>query len=89
MYIYPSNLRARATLLLWSLRDIAVTVVLALVGVLALTQTGTPILIAVAVAYTFLAIRYDEASILDYLKRAWRFLVTEQQLYKWSNQHED
>ena len=89
MYIYPSNLRARATLLLWSLRDIAVTVVLALVGVLALTQTGTPIFLAVAAAYAFLAIRYDEASILDYLKRAWRFLVAEQQLYKWSNQHED
>ena len=83
MYIYPSNLKARASLLFWSLRDVAISVVLALLGILMLTQTGSPILLAVAAAYAFLSIRFEDSSILDFLLRAWRFVVTGQQLYKW------
>ena len=83
IYIYPSNLKARAALLLWSLRDIAIIVVLALLGILMLTQAGTPVLVAAAAAYAFLAIRFEDSSILDFLRRAWRFVVAEQQLFKW------
>lgn len=83
MYIYPSNLKARASLLLWNLRDVAISVVLILLGILTITQTESPIVLAVAAAYAFLSIRFDDNSILDFLKRAWVFVVTGQQLYRW------
>lgn len=83
MYIYPSNLKDRASLLFWNLRDVAVSVVLALLGVLTLTQTGSPAVLAVAAAYAFLSIRFDDNSILDFIKRAWRFVATGQQIYRW------
>ncbi len=83
MYIYPSNLKARASLLFWTLRDIAISIILILLGILTLTQTGSPILLAAAAAYAVLSIRFDDNSILDFLKRAWSFVVTGQQLYKW------
>jgi len=83
MYIYPSNLKARASLFLWTLRDVAISVVLVLLGILTLTQTGSPVILAVAAAYAFLSIRFDESSILDFITRAWRFIVSRQQLYKW------
>lgn len=83
MFIYPSNLKARASLLFWTLRDVAISVVLALLGVLTLTRTGSPAILTVAAAYAFLSIRFDDNSILDFIKRAWRFVVTGQQLYRW------
>ena len=83
MYIYPSNLKARASLFLWTLRDVVISVVLVLLGILTLTQTGSPVILAVAAAYAFLSIRFDESSILDFITRAWRFIVSRQQLYKW------
>ena len=83
MHIYPSNLKARAALLFWTLRDIAIAVVLTLLGILALTQTGSPIVLAVAAGFAFLSIRFDDNSILDFLRRAWRFTMTRQQFFKW------
>ena len=83
MHIYPSNLKARASLLLWALRDMAITVVLALAGILMLTQTGSPVFLAAAVTFALLSIRFDDSSVLDYIRRAWRFIVIGQQLYRW------
>ena len=83
MHIYPSNLKARASLLLWTLRDVAITVVLALAGILMLTQTGSPVFLAASVTYALLSIRFDDSSVLDYIRRAWCFIVTGQQLYRW------
>ena len=83
MYIYPSNLKAKASLLFWTLRDVLIALVLALLGMLALSQTQSPVLLSVAAAYAFLSIRLEDTSILDFLGRAWRFVVSSQQLYKW------
>jgi hypothetical protein len=83
MYIYPSNLKARASLFLWQLKDIIVVVILTVLGVLALSQTGSPAVLAGAAAFAFLSIRYEDNSLLDYLKYAWRFCVSKQQFYLW------
>ena len=40
MFIYPDNLKAKATLWLWELRDVAVIGVGFLFSVLAIAQTG-------------------------------------------------
>jgi len=83
MYIYPSNLKAKASLLFWTLRDVLVAVVLALLGMFVLSRTQSPVLLSVAAAYAVLSIRLEDASILDFLGRAWRFVVSRQQLYRW------
>ncbi len=41
MFIYPDNLKAKAALWLWQLRDVAIIGVAFLLSVLALAQTGT------------------------------------------------
>ena len=83
MYIYPANLKSRASLFLWQLKDIIVIVVLAMLGILALTQAGSPVVLAVTVGYAILSIRYEDNSLLDYLRYAWRFCAAKQQFYKW------
>ena len=40
MYIYPDHLKAKATMWLWQLKDLAIVGVGVLLSVLALTQTG-------------------------------------------------
>lgn len=83
MYIYPDNLRAKATLWLWQLRDIGVIGVGALLSVLALTQLGfVPPIVATAV-YAFLTIRFEDTSILDFIRYACAFFIEKQQIYEW------
>jgi len=83
MYIYPDNLRAKATLWLWQLRDIGVIGVGALLSVLALTQLGfVPPIVATAV-YAFLTIRFEDTSILDFIRYAWAYFIGKQQIYEW------
>lgn len=83
MFIYPENLKAKPMLWLWELRDIGIIGVSFLLSVLALAQgVGMPPLV-ITVLYAFLAIRVDGSSILDFLRRAARFLLLEQQYYEW------
>ena len=58
MFIYPDNLKAKATLRLWQLRDVAIIGVAFLLSVLALAQTGTMLPLVGTVLYAFLAIRW-------------------------------
>ena len=83
MYIYPDNLRAKATLWLWALRDIGVIGAGALLSVFAMAQLGLILPIVVTAAYGFLSIRFDETSILDFIKYACAFFITKKQLYEW------
>ena len=87
MYIYPDNLRAKATLWLWQLRDIGVIGVGALLSVLALTQLGfVPPIVATAV-YAFLTIRFEDTSILDFIRYACAFFILKQQMYEWAERN--
>lgn len=83
MYIYPDNLKAKAKLWLWELKDVAVLGIGLLLSVLALTQGAGMILLVVTVMYAFLSIRTDGTSILDYLKCAVCFLLLHQQYFEW------
>ena len=74
MYIYPDNLKAKAKLWLWELKDVAVIGIGLLLSVLALTQGAGMFLLVITVMYAFLSIRTDGASILDYLRCAVCFL---------------
>lgn len=83
MYIYPENLKAAPTLFLWRLKDLAVIGVGALISVLALSQIGLTIPIVITLAYAFLAIRFEDTSILDFLRYAVRYFFVEQQEFRW------
>lgn len=83
MYIYPENLKAKATLWLWTLRDVAVIGVGLLISILALAQGGFMPPLVVTVLFAFLSIRVEDASILDFLRYAVNFLLLKQQSYEW------
>lgn len=83
VYIYPDNLKSKATLWLWQLRDIGIIGACAVVSILALTQAGIFLPLVLTGAYAFLTIRFEDISILDFIKYACAFLFTKQQLYEW------
>ncbi len=83
IFIYPDNLKAKATLWLWELRDVAVIGLGLLFSALIIAQWGfVPPLVATFL-YAFLSIRMDDASILDFLRYAVCFLFLHQQYYEW------
>ena len=84
MYIYPDNLRSRATLWLWQLRDIGIIGVCTLVSILSFTQAGFIPPIVLTAVYAFLTIRFEDTSILDFIRYAVAFLFTKRQFYEWS-----
>ncbi len=83
MYIYPDNLKSAPTLFLWRLKDLAVIGIGALLSVFAMTQTGFTLPVAVTLAYAFLAIRFEDTSILDFIKYAVKYFFLEQQEFRW------
>lgn len=82
-YIYPQNMRAAATLWLWSLRDFLITVVLALFAAAAWATTKITVPAAVAAAYAFLSIRNNDTTILDFIKYAAKYFLLTQQEFRW------
>lgn len=83
MYIYPDNLKSKAVLWLWELRDIAVIGVGALISVFAMAQLSFLPPVVITAAYAFLSIRLEDTSILDFLRYATRYFLMVQQTYAW------
>lgn len=82
MYLYPDNLKAKATMWLWQLRDLAVIGIGAILSVLALVQTGIVVPALVTAVFAFLTIRFEDTSILDFISYACAFFFT-QQFFEW------
>ena len=80
---YPDNLKSKATLWLWALRDLAIIGIGSLISVFALSQLGFFVPIVLTAAYAFLSIRMDDTSILDFLRYAVRYFLLQQQSYSW------
>lgn len=85
MYIYPDNLKAAPTLWLWRLRDLTAGGLLAVFGVVTLTQFGTPLFAAIAALYLFLTIRFEDACILDFIRKAGVYFIGRPRLYRWAS----
>ncbi len=83
MYMYPDNLKAKATLWLWELKDIGIIGVGLLISVFALSQTGIMVPVAITAVYAFLAIRFEDTSIMDFIRYACAFFILKQQTYEW------
>lgn len=83
MYIYPENLTAKATMWLWTLKDLSILIIGCLFSVFALVQTGAMVPLVVTATYGFLTIRFSDASVMDFLRYAMVFFITKQQQYEW------
>lgn len=83
LYLYPQNLKAKANLWLWGLRDFVIICVAALLSVVLLVHTGVLLPAAMTMCYAFLTIRADDMTVIDYLRYAVRYFITTQQYYEW------
>ncbi len=84
MYLYPDNLKAKATLWLWELRDIGIIGVGLLISVFALAQLQFLPPIVITALYAFLSIRFEDTSILDFIRYAFAYFIGQQQVYQWA-----
>lgn len=82
-YIYPKNLKAKAQLWLWSLRDFVILTLAALLSAVMLVQTGTLLPAALSLGFGFLSIRMEDTTVLDYMSYAVRYLFASQKYYEW------
>ena len=83
MYIYPDNLKSKATMWLWQLKDLAVTGIILLVSVFVFAATGVWFLLVIAGLYAFLTIQVEDTTILDFIKYAGAYFLTDQQHFEW------
>lgn len=83
MYIYPDNLKSRATLWFWQLKDIGIIGVCAVLSILLWTQAGLVPPMVLTGVYAFLTIRFEDTSILDFIRYACEFFFVRQQFYEW------
>lgn len=82
-YLYPQNLKATANLWLWGLRDFLILGVCALLSIVILVETGFALPLALTFCFGFLTIRLDDTTILDFIRYAVRYFITQQQYYEW------
>lgn len=82
-YIYPKNLKAKAHLWLWGLRDFVILAVAVLLSAFLLMHYGILLPAALSLCFGFLTIRMDESTVLDCLGHAARFVLISQKYYEW------
>ena len=79
MYIYPDNLKAKAVMWLWELKDLAVIGMIVLFSVFAFARAG----LWFPLAYAFLTVQVEGTSIMDFVRYACAYFFMDQQLYEW------
>lgn len=82
-YLYPQNLKAKANLWLWGLKDFTILGIALMLSLVALVQLRFVLPMAVTMCYGFLTIQMDETTVLDYIKCAARFFLSTQQYFEW------
>lgn len=83
MYMYPDNLKAKATLWLWELKDIGIIGIGLLISVFALAQLRLMPPIVITAVYAFLTIQFEDTSILNFIRYACNFFLLKQQIFEW------
>ncbi len=81
--MYPDNLKAKATLWLWELKDIGIIGIGLLISVFALAQLRLMPPIVITAVYTFLTIQFEDTSILNFIRYACTFFLLKQQIFEW------
>ena len=83
-YLYPHDLKAKANLWLWGLRDFTILCIAVLLSAVILVNAGILLPSALSLCFGFLTIRTaDETTFLDYLRYAVRYFISTQQYFEW------
>lgn len=82
-YLYPKNLKAKVNLWLWGMKDFLILCILAVVSVILLVEFGWLIPATVTLCFAFLTIRKEDMTVLDYIRYAVKYFLTDQQYYEW------
>lgn len=82
-YIYPQNLKASASMWMWSMRNFVILCVAGLLSAVALIQLGWLLPAALTLCFGFLTIRHDDSTVLDFVSWAFRYFISTQQQYYW------
>ena len=82
-YLYPQNLKSQAKLWLWNLRDLIIIGIALLLSVLAIAQLK--IVLPLTLGFAFLSIRFEDNTVLDFIRRGIRFFLTSQQFFEWKS----
>ena len=83
MYIYPDNLKSKASMWLWELKDLAVTGIIVLISVFAFAYAKLWFPMVIAGVYAFLTIQVEDTTILKFIRYACAYFLVEQQHYEW------
>ena len=87
-YIYPQNMRTQAKLWFWNLKDVIILAIALTISVVSWAKLGFVLPAALTLGYAFLSIRMDEYSVLDFIRRAWRYFVSTQQYFDWKERED-
>ena len=87
-YIYPQNMRTQAKLWFWNLKDVIILAITLTMSVVSWAKLGFILPAALTLGYAFLSIRMDEYSVLDFIRRAWRYFVSTQQYFEWKERED-
>ena len=87
-YIYPQNMRTQAKLWFWNLKDVIILAIALAISVVSWAKLGFILPAAQTLGYAFLSIRMDEYSVLDFIRRAWRYFVSTQQYFEWKERED-
>lgn len=87
-YIYPQNMRTQEKLWFWNLKDVIILAIALTISVVSWAKLGFILPAALTLGYAFLSIRMDEYSVLDFIRRAWRYFVSTQQYFEWKERED-
>ena len=87
-YIYPQNMRTQAKLWFWNLKDVIILAIALTISVVSWAKLGFVLPAALTLGYAFLSIRMDEYSVLNFIRRAWRYFVSTQQYFEWKERED-
>lgn len=76
-------MRTQAKLWFWNLKDVIILAIALTISVVSWAKLGFILPAALTLGYAFLSIRMDEYSVLDFIRRAWRYFVSTQQYFEW------
>ena len=82
-FIYPQNMKAKANMWLWSLKDFAIIGIGALLSAVFLIYLHKLLLVGIVAVYAFMTISLDETTVMDYIRYAFKYFITTQQYFEW------
>ena len=82
-YLYPQNLTSKSNIWLWGMKDFVILCIAVLISVVLFTWFGWLIPAVLAMIYAFLTIKKDDITVLDFIKHAVRYFMSNQQYYEW------